>query len=1571
MESQLVSAHEAVYSAQESVKNFKNDCDELRKERNLLTDEKNNLQVLSNRQSSEIADLKTETSELMTQLKKAIDDKCMALSKIDELQNKEHTLEVKEKKFEKEKIHLDNQIQNLTKDIKKYAADLKTIQSECDIKVFSLESKLAEDKNKLDNISAELINEKNVNEQLASENKNLKTRMLSQNDYENNMLVDYKKELDGKTKLVDLYVKTVDEMNLKNDQLNNNLTDLQKLYNSLVEQMKEIDNANRKLKTDYDIMLNENNSKMLALEVELNEAKTRLSASKEENLNFFLKDLSPYASSTCQLIKSMSLTQVYGELVKLSEELVMEKQTSTKLSKNIECLTKDNNEKENVIKKKMDEIKNITEKNSLLQKDLESIQNEYDQLKKKNDEISNLYNVHLQENKKLKSEVNDLSRQMCYLLDEKELEENETAENSESNGSSTLPKELITFSSIQELQANNLKLLNLVKELKDSTTQDKNRQNSKDIQQVIDSLNDQVNELKKTQRDQIKIIDALTTQRDRYEKLYRQNNNLNSSTAAANEKISAGHVSEKCQTVSGSDQKSLDMQLTEARNLLKEQSEKYHKYKEGMLTSEKILTEQLEMTQKKLHEISDMYAKCLAISQTSTEKCQTLEKAVDTYRNQISSLEERNKIYESSIIKQEESIKFLRDKLLDSMTKLSTAEIMLENVRQEFKILKDSENRIKKERDLLKKERFSQSLILNDIELLKVSEKRMDGENMINLETKLNLSIKECSELQSKIKSQEDQITDLTSRLDIQMKEHENRFKEANLIIEKNKTEIVSLYDQLNSKTNQIDEFNKKLLSLVNVNERENNSDILEKAKILEAALAKHKTDIDSLQHQLIVSKQEVQEYKSKFTNTDEELKKIDSSFKEYKHVMEKTLNVLRESEKNLKEKTLKLEAELSSQPRDINIMNTNDLKMELIQSRKIIDDTKLDAKNKLELINNLNMEIASMKEIVEKTEQKYAHEMMLHSTDILSMSQLKQELNQLKSSIADLSSEKNKFEMSLQKSKLTWDAREKEMISEQKDLISQMNDLNQQNSLLHEQIQILSAQNVTNQDSESVNTSQIVNTSLNRSLNTDDEKSLEHLLNIIKLLRREKDILNTKLDIVNAEKSRMKSELEMMIRQLEELKQSLDTEKEKSKSKEMLFNNSEIIRKLETFNALTDNNVLLRQERDNLLKRVNELSEKSSKMEITLSTSEKNNSNLQTKVDSLQTENTNLKTESIRWRNRVTSLVEKANKTSPEDWKRLQNERETLAKMLTSEKENAKKLNDEIASLKTHKTKIDEEINVINQKNILLANNYKKQSDELSTVRHDISKITQELVEAKSLIEEKSKTLNSVNEVLASKENMLDDISKREINIRKIAKKYKVLYDELVKTNGEKKSENDDSTASETQVDTTDKITELTAQINKLTEENTNLQKEISILRANLVSEEQLKQELVGANITISQLTEANATLNTELASVKNTIEQNSDDNSTKLNELKLQYKEHIARLEKEKNQCEQDKNSISSELNKKIEYLLHKFQQLHRKQDCSQPKPSTSSYQGDQSPSETPTTVKIATGMLRLCVV
>lgn len=281
--------------------------------------------------------------------------------------------------------------------------------------------------------------------------------------------------------------------------------------------------------------------------------------------------------------------------------------------------------------------------------------------------------------------------------------------------------------------------------------------------------------------------------------------------------------------------------------------------------------------------------------------------------------------------------------------------------------------------------------------------------------------------------------------------------------------------------------------------------------------------------------------------------------------------------------------------------------------------------------------------------------------------------------------------------------------------------------------------------------------------------------------------------------------------------------------------------------------------------------------------------------------------------------------------------------------------------------------------------------SEEMSRAFEETRKLSQNLTEALADSSSKAKDLVSLRKELSDKEAALNDIRNKEIQIRKIAKKYKTQFEELARTVEEEKNRNEDVRNEETSGTTaqeredqlreegrqelrqanaelTTKVDDLTRQMIAVQGEADNLRKEIEAMnRSSIEKEERAKQVLKGARTKIMQLTESKKICEKELLDLKTRIEsaggsaavQNDSEteHDARLVALKSQMEGRISRLEHEKSEVQAEKEALAQ----RITQLQRQLQGVSGMNATTEPptaniKPMSASRDSRDSRAETP---------------
>lgn len=1548
---------------------LENDNISLKSARDAAVDERNDLTRILQRRDSEIERLTASEAALSQQLRAAIDAKCEALALNDEIQSKELSLQYREKRIEQERTLLNSQIAGLTEEVNRLTSELQTVRLNNTSRLVNLETQLAE---KIEELKAanETINQLNeVKKNLNNRAENLTQRLAEQREIENKMTENYKKELDAKTKLADLFKAMHDDAEGKTMELTDGITELQKLLNEATEKYGELETKYKQAEIDHEESMEKKNEVISSLKIELEHANDLLKAANAHNLDMALSDLAPSAATASKLLKSgMSLTQIYSQLVKVTDEFSQEKEENRRLNATINTIVQELEEKAPLLQKQKAEYEEALESNTALTQQIDSLVIECNRLRDDYSETSKIANHYSRELSRLKGELADLGRQVCFLLKEIEHsrggllpngdhDSSQTASNatnsSDLSSSRIISKTLVTFSDIQELQTNNQKLLRMIRELTEKhevLERNKEQFESGEMHSKIESLKNRVSELTEAQDRQTKMVNGLIRQRDMFKKLYHdlmkgKRHELSSfvlegADLEKGDSFAMETSPEKSsKPVGNTDTNAFEIKWKETEKHLELLKEEYKTYKEEKMTNERMLFEQIDNMRQDIAKLTAANSKCASTSEYNNERLKILQTNINTYKKQIASLEDKNKAYNATIAKHEVSLQHLRDEALNAQSKLAAAEIQVENLKLECKLLKDTEVRLQTEKEMVNRERQGQSLLLKNLELIKASLERVEVENRAKIESRLDEATRECSALRRRLQEEQDRFRELAAHLERQTETAKSRMQEEKDAADSMRKEILQLRQDFADKSKSSEELAKKLKVALSPN-TDGSFDTIKKIRELENKLTDRDGEIKSLQEQLTVAKEHIKQYCDIAEGSEKELKTLNSEYEKYKTETEGKLSEYRQNLQKLEDTCSELEAELSLQGSGEHSTSNISLKNELTNVKEQLKDTTTNLEVCQSELDSARNEISKLSEAVQNAEEKYSHEMILHSSDIQVLSQVKEELSRAQNQINELVAFKNNAIEQIESEKASWAERQKLLTKENEQLVQRFQDLNKQNALLHDQIQALGTQLSVSHASRSRNES--MNESANESaanvsIGEDEGKSSDQLFQVIKFLRKEKDIAMAKFDILQAETMRLKSQLEITEKQLDDAKLGLAAERERSEVSMVTVNRqSDILRKVETLNALTDSNRILREERDSLAARVEELTATTKALEEQLGPLQEKIGDITAKNDTLQSENTSLKSDCARWRTRVNALVERANKTSPEDWKRLQNERDALAKMVTTEKETVKKLNEELGFIKVEKTKLEEQYTVLSRQHNTLAEENKKLNEELQVLKDDMTRVIEELTKIKAELGATQEMHTKLTEELSGKDAALTDIRNKEMQIRKIAKKYKGQYEELVKTveDDKKKNEGEAAAASSALAESTKKVegqlNELQTQLETEKNNNEKLKQELEALRTDKEDkEEKTKQVLKQAKTKICQLTEKNNALTRELDESRTkieTVEQSTrDEQDVRLALIKSQYEGRLTRLDKELSEAQ-------AERTREVEALLQKVNMLQR---------------------------------------
>lgn len=161
--------------------------------------------------------------------------------------------------------------------------------------------------------------------------------------------------------------------------------------------------------------------------------------------------------------------------------------------------------------------------------------------------------------------------------------------------------------------------------------------------------------------------------------------------------------------------------------------------------------------------------------------------------------------------KHEQSLMILKDEVLTAQSRLSKAEVQLDNLRQEKQLLRDSEGRLLKEREVLHRERHTHALLKADVEAIKTSLERVQAEGQLRTEQRLDDATRECAALRRRLQEEQDRFRELSINLERQINTTQTRLEEEKNITARVQAELDTSRSAEKDYINKMAELNMKL----------------------------------------------------------------------------------------------------------------------------------------------------------------------------------------------------------------------------------------------------------------------------------------------------------------------------------------------------------------------------------------------------------------------------------------------------------------------------------------------------------------------------------------------------------------------------------------------------------------------------------------------------------------------------------------------------------------------------------------------------------------------------------------
>lgn len=1087
----------------------------------------------------------------------------------------------------------------------------------------------------------------------------------------------------------------------------------------------------------------------------------------------------------------LSVTQMYTEYDKMRTLLATEQRTSQELRSTLDEMVQELESS----KPEIDELRadHSRLENAVIEMSnlLEASGKERDEATKEARKWQGQVEGLVREGDILRQQLRDLSAQVKVLAlevamvkqgedyDREELEKiaRQEIEDSSAELNSTgrfISQNLTTFKDLHDLQEQNVTLRRMLRELGDkmegeeaqakNATRQQEAEELKELRVRVQTYRDEVANLLAQSKSYVK-------ERDTFRSMLMHRKQTIGETSVFSQSMPLGAVPPGV-----NDGQSKDS--TDYAELLRKVQAHFDTFRDETATDHKALRQQVNELSRKNSELLSEISRSSSQLAAASQRAELLQSNFTMLKSENSDLHKRYSTLFDNANRQDLRTQQAAEDLVEAKGLVESLQRENANLKAEKDLWKNIEKRLVEDAENMRNERSRLDSMNASLQTMMNEREHADSETRRRLQSSVEALESELQTTKRKLNDEMEESKKAAMRREYEHEQSQKRIddlvtslgsvREEQVAIKTTRDHLQSRVDELTVELKSAEERIQVIQSRPSVSaapadapaatqEEGDGASGLTREQELAIEVSELKRDLDLAKAELAHAKEQVEEYKNISQSTEERMEAEAETNAMYR---EETDRLIEEKDKKIQDLETRIEeisSELSTTNTEISKLRdeqgdaTRHLEEQKATLELEITRLKDDNERQVAAAQFHQEDLKAQAEIAQHAQQNYETELVKHAEAAKNVQNIRAEANQLKLELVELRTQSETYKKDLNQKEESWSEQRARYENELSELHKRREEVLHQNSVLHTQLENISVQIGALQRDRA-----------NVPEGTENEEgqaapNLEGLQEVIKFLRREKEIVEVQYHLSTQEGKRLRQQLDYTQSQLDETRLKLEQQRRAAADSEHnTLNHNKLMETLNELNLFRESSVTLRnqvkQTETALSEKTAQLDELRQKIEPLETKINELEGNLEAKDGEMQL----LQKDRDHYQQRIQNILQKYDRVDPAEMEALKEKLSTLEK----ERDEAVSARDE---LQAQKTTLDEQLQAAeadvasrlqDQRN-KLGEQFKARSRELSgRLQAKQTEVNAAVQEKEVLQEELSKTKAELESVKASLAN-------------------------------------------------------------------------------------------------------------------------------------------------------------------------------------------------------------------------